>query len=90
MVAAYMKKGHAQYDLCNLGLYSKTINMVWVSPVLGLVEKVNVGIFLDAIGVINVKVCKMVLLIELYLFILPSLTLTLFQGCSSIKQSEVI
>ena len=86
MVAAYMKKGHAQYDLCNLGLYSKTINMVWVSPVLGLVEKVNVGIFLDAIGVINVKVCKMVLLIELYLFIPLSVTMTLFQGHRNVKQ----
>ena len=37
-------------------------------------------IFSDTVNVINVKLCMMVLLIELYLFIPLSVTLTIFQG----------
>ena len=42
--------------------------------------------FSDTLNVINVKVCMMVLFIELYLFIPPSLALTIFQGHISVKQ----
>ena len=42
--------------------------MFLVSQVSGLVEKFNIGIFSDTINVINVKLCMMVLHIELYLF----------------------
>ena len=52
----------------------------------GLVEKFNIGIYSDTTKVINVKLCMMVLLIELYLFIHLSLILTIFQGHSSIEQ----
>ena len=46
----------------------------------------DVAIFLDTINMIDVKLCVMVVLIELYLFIPLSLTLIVFQGQSSVKQ----
>ena len=52
----------------------------------GLVEKFNIGIFSDTVNVINVKLCMMVLLVmELYLFILLPLTLTIFHGHNSVN-----
>ena len=42
-------------------------------------------IFSVTLNVINVKLCLMILLTELYLFCLP-VTLTIFQGHSSVKQ----
>ena len=57
-----------------------------IGQVSGLVEDFYMGIFSDAIDVVNVKLRMMVLHIELYLFILLSVTLTLFQGQSSVKQ----
>ena len=51
-----------------------------------LVENFNIGIYSDTINVINVKLCMMVLLIEFYLFISLSMTMTIFQGHSGIKQ----
>ena len=45
-------------------------------------ENFNIGIFSDTIDVINVKLCMMVLLIELYLFIPLSMTLATFQGAT--------
>ena len=36
---------------------------------------------------INTKLCMMVLLFELYLFILLSITMAIFCGCSSIKKA---
>ena len=48
-----------------------------VSQVSGLVEN---GVFTDTINAINVKLCMLVLLTELYLFIPLSVTLTIFQG----------
>ena len=35
---------------------------------MGLSETVNVGIYSDTINVLHVKLCMMILLIELYLF----------------------
>ena len=52
----------------------------------GLVENFNMGIFSDTINVINVKVCMMVVLTELYPFIPLSVTFIVFQDHSSDKQ----
>ena len=49
----------------------------------------NFAIFSDIINVINVEFCMTVLLVELYLFILLSVTLTIFQNHSSVKQFEL-
>ena len=51
-----------------------------------LVENWNIGIFPDTINVIKVKLCMMVPHIDLYLFITLSVTLTLFEDHSSVKQ----
>ena len=45
------------------------IHIFFVGQVSGLVRGFNIWIFTDTINVINVKLCMMVLLIELYLFI---------------------
>ena len=44
------------------------IDMFLVGQVSGLVENFNIGIFSDTINGINVKLCMMVLNIELHLF----------------------
>ena len=55
------QKVYAQYDLCDSVVYSREIiNMIFVSQVSWLVENFYVGIFLDTINVINVKLCRMV------------------------------
>ena len=46
---------------------------------------VHVVIFLGSIKMTDVKLCMMVVLIELYPFIPLSVTLILFQGHSSVK-----
>ena len=46
----------------------------------------NVAVFSDTMNVINFKLCMMVLLIELYLFIPLSVILTIFHGRSSVKK----
>ena len=51
-----------------------------------LVKNFDIQIFSDTINIIKVKVCMMVLHIELYLLITLSVTLTLFQGHSNVKQ----
>ena len=52
------------------GVYSREIiNMFLVGQVSRPVENFSIGIYSDAIDVINVKLCMMVLLIELYLFV---------------------
>ena len=43
--------------------------MFLIGEVSGLVENFNIGIFSGTINVISVKLCVMVLLIDLYLFI---------------------
>ena len=51
-------------------MYSREIiNMFFIGQVSGLVGNFNIGIYSDTINVINVKLCMMVLLTELYLFI---------------------
>ena len=54
--------------------------MFLVEEVSGLVENFNIGILSDTIIVINVKLSMLVQHIELYLFIILSVTMTLFQG----------
>ena len=60
--------------------------MFLVGQVSGLVENFNIGISSDTMNVINVKLFILVLYIELYLFIILSVILTLFQGHSSVKK----
>ena len=76
-----------QYDFYNSDVYSKEIvNFFWSVYMYGLVENFTIGIFSDIINVIHGKLCMLVLLIELDLFIPLSMTLTIFQGHSSVKQ----
>ena len=49
----------------------------------------HVAIFSGYIKVMNIKLCKMVLLIQLYLFIPLSVTFTIFSGHSSVIQSHL-
>ena len=78
---------HAQYMNCVTGVCSREIiYMFLVSQVSGFVENFNIEIFSDTINVINVKLCMMVLHVELYLLITLSVTLTSLQGHSSVKQ----
>ena len=60
--------------------------MFLVSQVSGLIKKSNIRILSDTVNVINGKLCMMVLHIELYLFNVLSVTLTLFQGHSIVKK----
>ena len=50
-----------------------------------IVGNFNIGIYSDTINVINVKLCMMVLLSELYLFIPLSTTVTILQDHSSVE-----
>ena len=63
--------------------------MFFVGQMSGLFENFNVRIYPDTIDVVNVKLCTMVLLTELYQFIPLSVTLTTFQGHSSVEQFEI-
>ena len=60
--------------------------MFLLSQVSGLVKNFNIEIFSDTINVINVKRCMMVLLIELHVFIPLSVTWTIFESHSTVKQ----
>ena len=62
--------------------------MFFISQVSWLVKNCNTLIS-DTITVISVKLCMMVLLVELYLFIPLSVTFTIFQGHSSVKQFKL-
>ena len=63
--------------------------MFFVGQVSGLVKNVNTGIYSDTIKVINVKLCMMTLLIELYLFISLSVSVAIFQGHRNAEQFEL-
>ena len=79
-----LEKDCAKYDLCGSVMYSREIT-VCVGQVSGLVKNFNTGIYTDTINVVNVKPCMMVLLMELYLFLAFSVTLTIYQGHSNVK-----
>ena len=60
-------------------MYSREIiNLFFVGQVSVLVQNFDIGIYSDTINMINVKLCMMVPLIELYLFMPLSVTLTIF------------
>ena len=81
------EKDFAQYDLFDSGVYSREITTFFLSvKSLGLLKTLTFGIYSDTVSVINVKLWMMVLLIELYLFIPLSVTFTIFQGHSNVKQ----
>ena len=63
--------------------------MLLVGQVSGLFENFNIGIFSDTLNMINVKLCLMVLLNELYLFIPLSMTLTIFESHSNVEQLQL-
>ena len=60
--------------------------MVLVGKVSGLAENVNIWIVSGAINAMNVKLCMMVLLTELYLVIPLSVTLIISEGHNNIEQ----
>ena len=60
--------------------------MVLIGEVSGLVKNFNIGIYSDTMNMINIKLCKMVVLTELYPLIPLSVTLIVFQGHSGVKQ----
>ena len=49
----------------------------------------NIAIFSDTMNNVNVKPCIVVVLTEFYPFILPSVTLIVFQSHSSVKQFQL-
>ena len=80
------KKDHALYELCHVGVCSgEKIYMFLVCQVSWLVRNFNFRSFSDTIKVVIAKFCTMVLHSECYLFITLSVTLTLFQGQSSVN-----
>ena len=56
-----------------------------VAQVSLLVKNFNVGIYSYAKNVINLKLRIMVLLIELYMYIILAVTMTIFQGHSNVR-----
>ena len=60
--------------------------MFLVGQLSGLVKNFNLGIYSDIMNVITFRLCMVVLLIALYLFIPLSVTLTIFQGHNNVKQ----
>ena len=76
--------------MCNINCVTsvcpREIYMFLVDQMSGFVENIGIFSLLHTINVINVKLCIMVLLIWLYLFHYTLVTLTLFQGHSSVKQ----
>ena len=63
--------------------------MFSISQVSGLVENFNIGIYSDTINVINVNLCMISLLIELYLFIPLFWTFTKLQSHSTVDQCSL-
>ena len=86
MVATYIKK-IMHNMVCVTLVYSRgRIKTFFIGQESGLVENLNIEIDSDTINVINVKLCMTVLLIELFLFIPLSVTLTILQGHSNVEQ----
>ena len=80
-------KNDPQYNLEESEVFSRAkISIFFVGQVSRLEENVNIGIYSDTINVINVKLCVWIQLTELYLFMPPSMTLTIFQGHSNLEQ----
>ena len=76
-------------------MYSREIINIFVvvffvGQVSGLVKNLNGGIYSCTINVTNVKLCMMVLLIELNLIIPLPVALTIFQCHSNIEQFSLV
>ena len=82
MVATYIKKDYTKYDWYDSGVCSREIINIFS----GLVENFNTGTYSDTIHVINTKLCMMVPLTELYLFIPLLVTMTIFEGHCNVEQ----
>ena len=67
-------------------MYLREVINFFVGHVSGLVGNFNIWIYSDTVNVINVQLCMIVLLIEHYLFLPLSVTLTVFQRYSNVKQ----
>ena len=65
------------------------IYMFFISQVPGLVVNFNIRIYSDTMNMVNVKLCMVALLSELYLFIPHSVTLAIFQSHSSVEQFQL-
>ena len=72
--------------MCDSDVYSREIISIFVSVKCLRLLKTNIGIYSDTINAINFKLCMVILLIEIYLFIPLSVTLTVFQSHSSVEQ----
>ena len=55
--------------ICVTGAHSREIITFFISQVSGLVKNFNTRVYAHTINVIEIKLCMMELLIELYLFI---------------------
>ena len=87
MFASYIKRiMHTMNCTALVCVQWEIIFMLLVGQVSGLLKNFNTGIFSDTITVINVKLCTMALVIDLYAIIPLSVTLTIFQGHSSVNQ----
>ena len=53
------------------------------------VKNFDVAIFSDTGNMLSVKLCLMVVLMERYPFIIPSVTLIAFQGHNNVKQFQL-
>ena len=68
-------------------MYSRVIvNIFFIGKASQFFKNFNTKIYSDTTNVIVVKLCMMALLIELYMFIPLSVTMTIFQGHSNVKQ----
>ena len=89
MVATYAKK-IVHNMICVTCVHSVAIiNMFFAGQVSGLGKNFNIVMLSDTMNMINVKLCMVVVLIELYPFIPLSVTLIAFQGHSCFKQCKI-
>ena len=89
MVATYISKIMLSMIFVTLVcVQGKWLTCFFIGQVSGLVENFIIGIYSDTINVlvINVKICMMALLTELYLFIPLSETFTIFHRHNNVKQ----
>ena len=79
---------YAQYDLYDPDVYLR--GTIIIKRFVVVVDQVSAcqkfNICSDTVIVINVKLCMVTLLVELYLFTPLSLTVTIFQGHSKVEQ----
>ena len=79
-------KDYAQYDLFDWCVFKIDNQHVFGRSSVLACQNFNIEIYSDTINVINVKLCMVALLTELYLLIPFSVTVTILQDHSSIEQ----